>query len=96
MKEPTITAPVAVKPAAPVAVTRLPVEVWAQKKGHGTVEKIIPARGPRSKPVTIVRGAPDRWRFDAAKNLAGWIHGQEITEAEYDAAVERGASGKVA
>lgn len=74
---------------------RLPVEEWAQRKGHGTVEKVYPPRG-KGKPLTRIVPAPNRWRFEAAKPMAGWIRGEEITEAEYDAAIARAVNGTVA
>lgn len=33
---------------------------------------------------------PDAWKFAAAKGLHGWVDGFEITEADFDAAIEAG------
>jgi len=59
------------------------VEEWARAKGHLVV---LPDGKPDPR-------APDYWRFAAAKAGNNWPIGKELTEAQYDAAID--AAGKV-
>lgn len=59
-----------------------PVEEWARAKGHRVI--LDGAVDPR---------APDYWRFAAAKAGKGWPDGKELTEGEYDGAID--GAGKV-
>jgi hypothetical protein len=52
-------------------------EAWADAKGLTRIQK-MPGEAPKK--------VPD-WRFAAAKAFAGWPDGQELSEAEFDAAV---------
>lgn len=89
------------QPAAD-AGSKLPVEKWAEKKG------LWPQFGPAltyalpgaavqvdMRAVTGPRANPEFWKFAAARAHEGWPEGKELTEAEFDAAIEI-ATGHVA
>lgn len=83
--------PVAVAPEIslpiPSAETRA-IEAWAEAKGmlpqwDGEVQTAV-GIAPRMNPTY--------WKFAAARALKKWEDGQQITEAEFDRAVEQAAN----
>jgi len=68
-------APVDVAPPE-VVYDRKPIEHWATKRGHVA----------RQVGNLTVHG--DAWVFAGVKQHKNWATGQEVTEGEYDAAVE--------
>jgi hypothetical protein len=83
----TTTAP------APPAIKRQ-VEQWAESKGM--LPEFFP--GPPAHAGAIPLGTrrnPEFWRYAAARGLNGWVQGAEVTEAEFDAAVEQATTGTV-
>ncbi len=65
--------------------TKKKAEVWAAEKGHTRLQRL-----PGQKPVIVTD-----WRFAAAQAHERWPAGQEITEADYDAAVARATSASL-
>jgi hypothetical protein len=80
---------------------RKTVEAWAAAKGmYPQTVNPPPATLPRAAQgqggVVAVQMAglkapahnPDFWKFAAAKAMHGWVIGTELTEAEFDAAIQ--------
>jgi hypothetical protein len=97
-----------VETPAPVALTpKRTVEAWATVKGMlpqilGGTTYTLPGGGPLDKMGSAAvamgalagpRGNPQFWRFAAARAGSQWPEGLEITEAEFDAAVELATNG---
>lgn len=69
-------------------VERKPVEVWAHEKGM--LPEIIPAPpAPKGHIPEAPRHNPKYSEFAAAKAGSRWPIGAELTESEFDAAVEK-------
>lgn len=75
---------------APPAI-KLAAETWAERKGMLPQLVNVPARAGHL-PVAP-RHNPEFWRFAAARALSNWPIGAEVTEAEFDAAVETATTG---
>ena len=99
--------PVDAAPAPSPSAPKRPIEAWARDKGmlpqilDGSTYA-LPAGAHVDRlggaPVAIgalagPRGNPDFWRFAAAKAGSQWPENLEITEAEFDAAVELATNG---
>lgn len=68
-----------------------PVEVWAHEKGM-LPEKLAPIAAFNAAP--LGSGVNPRfWMFAAAKAGSNWPIGAEVTEQEFDAAVEKAQNG---
>jgi len=67
---------VAITPPAPTKTA----EAWADQKEHFV---LVPARAPKG----VKQVKKFSWQFAAAKGLHGWAVGQEMSEADYDAAI---------
>jgi hypothetical protein len=52
----------------------------AQGQGGVAAVQLAGLKGPRHN--------PDFWKFAAAKAMHGWVIGAEVTEEEFDAAIE--------
>lgn len=63
------------------SIVRRPVEDWATAKGHLEPTDHAKRRG------SFYTHVP--WQFQAAKLVEKWPEGHELTEDEYDAAIER-------
>lgn len=95
--------PIDAEPAAATAAVRT-VEAWAESKGlyphfTGGTALQVQAQGAGGHAVAVPMSGlvgpvanPEFWRFAAAKALYGWPIGQEITEAQFDAAITAAAS----
>ena len=83
----TATAPAPPAPSAP----KLTVEAWAEAKGMLPEHFVVPAAAGRL-PVAP-RYNPRFWMFSGARAVSKWPIGAEVTEAEFDAAVEAATTG---
>lgn len=76
--------------AAPAAATST-VEVWARAKGM--LPELVPGPTPPTKGARPrLVGNPEHWKFAAARAGERWPEGKELTEAEFDAAVDKAAT----
>jgi hypothetical protein len=73
----------AAAPDVKPAPVRKPAEEWARAKGH--------AKASRQGRATVMAPELD-WRFAAAKAHENWPQGVELTEADYDRAVQAATS----
>jgi len=71
---------------------KLAVEVWAERKGYLPQLFAAPVARAGTFPVAQ-RANPKFWMFAAARAGSGWPIGAEVTEAEFDAAVETATTG---
>jgi len=84
----TTTAP------APPTTPKRQVEQWAEAKGM--LPEFYPAPPSHAGAIPLgTRRNPEFWRYAAARGLNGWVIGAEVTEAEFDAAVEQATNGTV-
>lgn len=82
-------------PAPEVVPSLAPVrtaEQWAEAKGM--FPHFIPVASPfaRADALPTLQHNPQFWRFAATRAGMGWPIGKELTEAEFDAAVETAMS----
>lgn len=101
--DPTPTPEPVAAPAPPPALKQA-VEKWAEAKGYlpefsagGQVRLTREIANPTML-VTGIGGVlagsarrsnPKFWKYAAAQGLCNWVIGAEVTEAEFDAAIER-------
>lgn len=77
--------------AAPPSTGKRTVEEWAEQKGMLPQFFVVTAAAGRL-PVAPRHNA-EFWRFAGARALSGWPIGAEVTESEFDAAVESATTG---
>lgn len=63
-------------------------EAWAEAKGLYPEFREVHAPFSRADATPIREHNPQFWRFAGAKAGCGWPVGKELTEAEFDAAIE--------
>jgi hypothetical protein len=94
-------------PAAAAPAAKRPIEAWARDKGmlpqiFGGATYALPGGAPVDRmggaavalgQLAGPRGNPEFWRFAAAKAGSQWPENLEVTEAEFDAAVELATNG---
>ena len=95
--QPRVRTPVASK-AAPVELTKKTIEEWGAAKG--LLPQVLPPADPnRRAAATLTVGSaailglpqrhnPNFWKFAAAKAGNAWPNGFEITESDFDAAID--------
>jgi len=78
--------------AATTGAEKRTAEDWAAAKGHAP-EFLAPRPRPGKNAGAVGRPVhnPKFALFASARALAGWAQGAELTEAEYDAAVDAAA-----
>jgi hypothetical protein len=89
-----IATPVPGSDADPKATqnTKKTAEQWATERGH--LPEFAPGVPPVNKPKKVMPPVhnPSFAKFRQAFFHSGWVQGQEMTGAEYDAAVEAAAN----
>jgi len=73
-------------PSATAAAVIKTVEAWATEKGM-LPPFVDGARMSPRLPPNQVRN-PDYWKFAAARAFKAWPEGRELTESDFDAAVD--------
>jgi hypothetical protein len=93
MDEPKMV-PVEKKAAPMAAAAKKAVEEWATAKGMMPQWVIQPAIRQGQYLVAVPPSHnPEYWKFAAAKGGENWTIGAEVTESDFDAAVERWTVG---
>lgn len=78
-------------PAPPAPEPKLQAEQWAERKGH--LPEFFPVMARAGHLPVAPRHNPKFWMFAGARAASGWPIGAEVTEAEFDAAVEAATTG---
>lgn len=83
---------------APAAPEKRTIEQWGTAKGF--LPQVLPSANPNRKAAATLtvgsaavlgiaqRHNPEYWKFAAARAGNGWVDGFEITEADFDAAID--------
>lgn len=81
-------APASVEPAQPPPAELCTAEQWAEAKGM--LPEFIPVAAPFAPAgaAPVLQHNPSFWRFAATRAGMGWPIGKELTEAEFNAAVD--------
>jgi hypothetical protein len=80
--------------AAKASGPKKTVERWATEKGFLPAMFQDAAAHPRAIP-PAPRPNPETWRFNGARAGSKWPEGAEVTESEFDAAIETATHGAI-